>query len=48
MLMTDKKEPIDILELYTKKIRNREKQKEYLKKNPRLWIKKRNQKEEKQ
>ena len=36
----DKKDPIDILELYTKKIINREKQKNYLKKNPRLWLKK--------
>lgn len=46
--MPDKKDPIDILNLYTKKISNREKQKQYLKKNPRLWIKKRKQKKEKQ
>ena len=35
----EKKDPIDILELYTKKVINREKQKQYLKKNPRLWLK---------
>ena len=35
-----KKEPIDILELYTKKIINREKQKNYLKKHPELWQRK--------
>ena len=35
-----KKEPIDILELYTNKIINREKQKNYLKKHPELWLKK--------
>lgn len=34
-----KKDPIDILALYTKKIANREKQKEYMKKNPELWLK---------
>jgi len=36
----EKKDPIDILELYTKKVINRDKQKQYLKKNPKLWIKK--------
>ena len=36
----DKKDPIDILELYTKKVINRDKQKKYLKKHPELWIKK--------
>ncbi len=40
----DKKDPIDILELYTKKIINRDKQKQYLKKNPELWLKKLKQK----
>ena len=35
-----KKDPIDILELYTKKVINREKQKKYFKQRPELWIKK--------
>ena len=35
-----KKDPIDIMELYTKKIINREKQKNYLKKHPELWLRK--------
>lgn len=35
----DKKDPIDILELYTKKVINRDKQKQYLKKNPKIWLK---------
>jgi hypothetical protein len=36
----DKKDPIDILELYTKKVINKDKQKKYLKKHPEIWIKK--------
>jgi hypothetical protein len=36
----DKKDPIDILDLYTKKVINRDKQKQYLKKNPKIWLKK--------
>ena len=36
----EKKDPIDILELYTKKISNREKQKQYLKKHPEIWLRK--------
>tara|TARA_R110002020_G_scaffold238896_1_gene451446 strand:- start:186 stop:350 length:165 start_codon:yes stop_codon:yes gene_type:complete len=35
-----KKDPLDIMELYTKKIINREKQKNYLKKHPELWHRK--------
>ena len=35
-----KKDPIDIMELYTNKIINREKQKNYLKKHPELWQRK--------
>jgi hypothetical protein len=38
----EKKDPIDILELYTKKVINREKQKKYFKQHPELWIKKMN------
>ena len=37
LLNKEKKEPIDILECYTKQINNREKQKNYLKKHPELW-----------
>ena len=40
LLNKEKKEPIDILELYTNKIINREKQKNYLKKHPELWQRK--------
>ena len=40
----EKKDPIDILELYTKKVINRDKQKKYLKKHPELWLKKMNKK----
>jgi len=36
----DKKDPIDILDLYTKKVINRDKQKKYLKKHPKIWLKK--------
>ena len=36
----DKKDPIDILDLYTKKVINRDKQKKYLKKHPEIWLKK--------
>ena len=35
-----RKDPIDILELYTTKVINREKQKKYFKQHPELWIKK--------
>jgi hypothetical protein len=39
--MPDKYDPIDILDLYTKKIINREKQKQLFKKDiPELWLKK--------
>tara|TARA_R100001594_G_scaffold135809_2_gene177793 strand:- start:4801 stop:4968 length:168 start_codon:yes stop_codon:yes gene_type:complete len=40
LLNKEKKDPIDILELYTKKVINRDKQKTYLKKHPELWLKK--------
>ena len=40
LLNKETKDPIDIMELYTKKIINREKQKQYLKKHPELWLKK--------
>ena len=40
LLNKEKKDPLDILELYTKKVINREKQKQYLKKHPKLWLKK--------
>ena len=40
LLNKEKKDPIDIMELYTNKIINREKQKNYLKKHPELWLKK--------
>ena len=36
----EKKDPIDILDLYTKRLINKEKQKNYLKKHPELWLKK--------
>ena len=36
----EKKDPIDILELYTKKLINKDKQKKYLKKHPELLLKK--------
>ena len=42
----EKKEPIDILKLYTKRIANREKQKQYLKKHPELWLKNLNKKKQ--
>ena len=38
----EKKDPIDILGLYTKKVINRERQKNYLKKHPEIWLKKMN------
>jgi len=44
LLVKDRKDPIDILELYTKKVVNKDKQKKYLKNNPKLWIKKVNKK----
>tara|TARA_R110002051_G_scaffold186858_1_gene256547 strand:+ start:20 stop:184 length:165 start_codon:yes stop_codon:yes gene_type:complete len=40
LLNKEKKDPIDIMELYTNKIINREKQKNYLKKHPELWQRK--------
>jgi len=36
----EKENPIDILDLYTKRINNRDKQKEYLKKHPEIWQRK--------
>ena len=38
----EKKDPLDIFELYTKKVINRDKQKKYLKKHPEIWLRKMN------
>jgi hypothetical protein len=43
----EKKDPIDILDLYTKRLINKEKQKNYLKKHPELWLKKMNKQKQK-
>ena len=40
LLKKEKENPIDILDLYTKKIINKDKQKEYLKKHPEIWQRK--------